>query len=519
MFAGPTSDLRAPPPHPFAWLGVALVATACRPVAEPSAPRSAAPSPTALARSTSGSTAAGQPRDVDGPASATASPALPKIGVASLPSSSAASRKANRDGLAHHRLGQFDKARARFQAAIDKSRDHDMARYNLACALSKLGETEAASEHLALLLERDPQRFIPRFANDADLAPVRDSESGPKLQALVDGAKHALDQALAAGLPAMMYRASPWEPDGAGDNWRGGPADHAVGVYLHASKRFVPLAHGGDHGMLDPARRAVQLVDGTHCDGQVDLTYRMLSIERVSLDPEVSATTFDVEASAPKLSGDRSSMKGLGHCAFAERASVRSAADGATWVELEWPRVERDPMKRWFVLGADGTARVAGAEVPPSAATLDVVLEGAAIWTPPPEGHRLSSDRYRPPGADADVVLRRTHRGARWQSVLVSPDGAFAFVVSIRHELRDEDGVLRHAIVRVSLADQALTEWSEGAGTAAVSFGVDAALYVDAHGEVRRWGSAAEPAADGETLMPGLHIAPYLERPWCQLCG
>lgn len=508
-------------PHAV-WLGVALIALACRPAADPHADGPAMPGSAAPRVPTSEPTVGDQPGDGEGSGrspSSSPSSSPSTIGVASMPSTTAASRKANRDGLAHHRLGQFEKARAKFQAAIDNSPDHDMARYNLACALSRIGETEAAMQHLVLLLERDPQRFIPRLAEDADLGPFRDSEFGPKVQALVDAAKRALDQARASGLPAMMYRSSPWEPGDSGNKWRGGPADHAVGVYLHASKRFVPLAHGGDHGMFDPARRVVQLVDGTHCDGEVDLTYRTLSIERVSLDAEVQPATFDVEASAPKLSGDRSSMKGLGRCAFADRVSVRSAGDGATWIEVEWPRVERDPSRRWFVLGVDGAARVAGAEVPPSSATLDVVLEGAAIWSPPPEGHRLSGDRYRPPGAETDVVLRRTHRGARWQSLIVSPDGAFAFVVSIRHELRDEDGVLRHAIVRVSLADRALTEWSEGVGTAAVSIGVDGAVYVETQGKVQRWASAAEPAAAGETLMPGLHIAPYLEPPWCQLCG
>lgn len=503
---------------------LALVVPACRPTAEPPVPLPGA----ARSPRTPESEATRDDRDDHNrSASEGAAPAEPAnpivgsppatIGFASIPTVSASSRKANRDGLALHRAGEFDKARAKFEVAVAKSPDHDMARYNLACALSRLGKTQGAAQHLRLLMERDPQRFLPRIATDGDLRAVRDSDFGPALMATADAARRGLTEALASGLPAMLYRSSPWVPGDDG-TWRGGPLDHAVGVYLHATKRFVALAHGGDHGFLDPARQAVYLADGTHCDGEVDLTWRRLSISRVSVDAGATSASLDIDRQAPTLADDRGGMKRSGRCAFADRASVRGESGDTTWIELEWPRTEHGATERWFVLGADG-ARVAGVETPPMSITLDVVLEGAAIWTPLPDGHRLSADRYRPAGADTDIVLRRTHRRARWQSVVVSPDGAYAFVTSIQHELRDEEAILRHAIVRVSLTDRALTEWSEGSGTAAVSFGADGALYVEHDGRLRRWASPEHTPDRGEPLAPGVHIAPYLEAPWCQTCG
>ena len=213
---------------------VAAVATACR--AEVGAPRDSGSRVTVVNTQPAVPTIAAP----SVPAKPASPPKidLPRVGFPAMPAISAASRAANREGLVHHRAGRFSEAQSRFAKSIEDSLDHDMARFNLACALAKLGQPEAAATHLEILIERDPRRFSDRIRSEADLDGVRDSAGWNALVQRLAAADVAVDLAFATGVPASMFHYGKiWMDNG---KQRGGTQDHILGLYVHSSRRFVP---------------------------------------------------------------------------------------------------------------------------------------------------------------------------------------------------------------------------------------------------------------------------------------
>lgn len=446
-------------------------------------------------------------------------PAAPTIGLSHAPVISRAARAANAKGLEHHRAGRFEPARERFAAAVEASPDHDLARFNLACALVQLGRIDEAAAEIATLLVRDPVRFVPRLRDDADLAALRDAPAGAALAASATAALAALEASFDGAIGASMYRATalvPYEPPAR----QGGAREHVTGIYVPSTRRFVPLVHGGAFGLVDVPGRRVVSIDSELCDAPSDGTSRRVRLDVLALGSLAPARRFDIDREAVALTGDDFPYDGLGDCAYARSVEVRGDGRGQIWVELEWVHDGDGNRSRWFVLD-DGRATAATTSPPPGAA-LSIRREGAMIWTPPPAGHVLAAGAYRPPGATADIRLGRAHRKAWWQSLALTPDGRFAFVTSVREQWRDaseEDMVVRHAIARVELASGAVLEWSSGPGSAATAIADDGSIYVDARGAVRRWASADAPLAAAEDVMPGLHLAPFLQGEWCDRCG
>ena len=79
--------------------------------------------------------------------------------------------------------GEFAEARELLQAALAKSPESGGLLYNLACAESRLGETDAALEHLGLAVELEP-RFGEFARDDDDFAPIRED---PRFASTVAG--------------------------------------------------------------------------------------------------------------------------------------------------------------------------------------------------------------------------------------------------------------------------------------------------------------------------------------------
>ena len=79
----------------------------------------------------------------------------------------------NRDVFALLDEGRPAEAKALLVEAIERYEDTGTLYYNLACAETLLGETDAAFEHLNAALESDPSlaAYLPE---DKDLAPLRD---------------------------------------------------------------------------------------------------------------------------------------------------------------------------------------------------------------------------------------------------------------------------------------------------------------------------------------------------------
>ena len=68
--------------------------------------------------------------------------------------------------------GEFEEARRQLAEAVDRYEDREALLYNLACAEARLGETEAALEHLAEAVQRS-DRLIELARTDEDLDSLR----------------------------------------------------------------------------------------------------------------------------------------------------------------------------------------------------------------------------------------------------------------------------------------------------------------------------------------------------------
>ena len=77
--------------------------------------------------------------------------------------------------------GEYAKARTLLTAALERYEDHATVHYNLACAEARLGETDAALQHLAAALQERPALAADAHA-DPDLEPIR---SDPRFAVLV----------------------------------------------------------------------------------------------------------------------------------------------------------------------------------------------------------------------------------------------------------------------------------------------------------------------------------------------
>jgi hypothetical protein len=446
----------------------------------------------------------------------TALPPL-EVGFAARPRVGAAARKANREGLEHHRAGRFEQALARFEAAIGKSSDHDLARYNLACALARRARVEESIAQLDVLVPRDPRRFVARVRTDEDLAAVRESPAWTELARRLDAAEHGWAAAFDRGLPASFYDHE--EPvELAGGPPQTGTRDLVVGLYLHDAGRFVPISHDGEYGFVDVARRRAVRIDSGRCEGPSHTPGRETEVTVEDAAP--GGTTklhVDVDRETAKPLG--ADADHAGHCVYPERVAMAAADDGL-WLDIEylgWDGTKHGAL----LLDAHGLTRAADAPLGPR---FELVVEGAVMWDPAPFGHALKGQRYRPPGARKDVDLGRGHRKPRWQSIVVTPDGAFAFITTIEHWDgpnidQTVTGILRHAVSRVDLRELRVTELAKGRGSARTVIGPDGALYLDAGGRVQRWSDPAAAPSGAEAVMEGLRLAPPIEPPDCGLCG
>jgi tetratricopeptide (TPR) repeat protein len=75
--------------------------------------------------------------------------------------------------------GEYAEAKRRLEEAVAKYPDTGGPLYNLACAEARLGETEAALEHLRRAVEREA-RFAEYAQGDEDLASIRDDPRFPQ---------------------------------------------------------------------------------------------------------------------------------------------------------------------------------------------------------------------------------------------------------------------------------------------------------------------------------------------------
>lgn len=449
-----------------------------------------------------------------------APPALsvPSLGFASAPDISQSARNHNRKGLEHHRAKRYREALAAFEAAIERSPDHDMARFNRACALGRLGRHDEAAAEADTLLLRDRVRFQPRLWNDPDLQATRESPAWQAVSERRLAVERAFAEAMPRAIPGLFYKyESPFLTPGKPNS---GTRNLVAGLYVHNEGRFLPVSHGGFTALVDTARARVLTVDSFRWEGVVHAVYRSSSIRIHSFAPGV---TFDASSSlyseAPTVLGvsELAPKEFAGEMGFEKSWTITSTDEGA-WVDLLWihgsgsarNRLSMSPegLLRTKVKTADGLH-------------LRMRTEGAVFQSPAPSGHDLRGRSYTPPDQDT-LQLDRRHRSATWQSLVQDASGRYVFITSVRHhqprEARDEhEGRLDHIVERIDLHTQTHTVFSAGPGPAHTVLGPDGAVYVDGTA-VRRWPQAGAALEEATDVMRGLRLAPPLDPINCGLC-
>jgi hypothetical protein len=393
--------------------------------------------------------------------------------------------QANAKGVQQHDRGHHAEARARFEEALRLEDSYDLARYNLACALARLDEHEAALAELKTVLARDLPRFKRPVLEDPDLAHLRRGDAGDALRQFLDALEGAWAAALADGAPVVLWAGA---DDAIGDAQRAQGQALRPGVWRHGPKRFVPAFEVVEHPLA-------AFVDGPH--GQVlvvtggttpeeppqlrDVGLRVVPFASVGEVPRHAA--FKLEA-----------LTALEVHAVAEGLRVRGNGHKGHWRELR----------------AGGLVR-SESQDPPDAAVLRLTAEGATLTRPLPAGWSHKGHRLQVEGAE--ITLQEGHSVATSHSLVPSPDGRLAVAVSVRARCTADGPVLRHWVDRVDVAARNAEALSQGEGAAAAVFGPDSALYLQVGDDTIRYATPGAPRY--ESLPARVVLVPPSRPPSC----
>ncbi len=380
---------------------------------------------------------------------------VPDLGFEIEPPSTAwekASAK-NVAALRLHHAGRFAEARAGFEAALALDPAYDLARFNLACASSRLGDEAAAAREIAKLIARDTPRFTPKLHADSDLASLRGSPEGAALEAKLGAIEHAWATVVAGGLPASYVA-----PEIGGVRY---------GVYVPSKRRFVPAA--AEAGSADA------VLDRGH--------HRVAFIE--------SGVVGDIEAD------ETLTVTGVGVTAFGILGGPYRHAhtDWARDVEPDMLQRLIDPTGDWVRFLLDHWTVIAGAGIRRSTASSPAPQR---LDERPPSGFALEGNALRVPGAAAPIALGPGHGAAGWHSFARSPDGTALVVASERvegeHYVAFEEVAHAHRTFfdHVDLRTRAVTRLAvANSGGFVIAHGAD--LYLVMGTEARRY-SGFSPA-------------------------
>lgn len=459
------------------------------------------------------------------------------IGWARRPQISQTARKLNKQALGDHRKGRYEESRDGFARALADSPDYDLARYNLACALSRLGDLVGARRELMTVLRRDLRRFQVRWAGkraDADLGALRTSPHAAAVDEALIALREAYDEAHDTGVPAYFYEHSEryiglpphLTGDGEGD-WdhygeQGGTTQLVAGIYLHApgeagphsAPRFLPLTRDTDVAQLDlPRRRALHLHTGIWEPQEYGIEHTQPRAYLVSTSPDPAedfAAILDVSPEPLGLEFDEGAFDRIG---FVQQLRMGWRPEGAAF-DLEYSSAEVPENGRLaWVLAPDGRISM----MPPAASFeggLELRRDGAVFFAPAPAGVRLRGRKLRVDGRPDSIPLDR-----RYEEVFVGPNQQYAVLLQRRHDLNENDGIYVHdaTVTRVDLTTGEIEPVAHGDGAGWVVLAPDGALYVETGGTTRRWPTI--DAASSSEVMPRLHITMPRDTLVCGGCG
>jgi hypothetical protein len=451
--------------------------------------------------------------------SAPATVAASEIGWAVWPGRPAApAYNKNRDALARHRQGDHAGALAGFEAAIAIAPDYAMARFNRACALSRLGRTADAAAEIEGLLRTDLIEFGRRLELDKDLVALRSSRDGARLEKYRASVVAAYASAVTHGIPALTYDA---ERVMAGAAWVQLPKAQRGGVWLGDVRRFVALTprHDDAFGIVWSSETATTTVLYGAWQTQfyqvfpVDFGVEVWSLREPGT---VVASLEHAEGSFARLFPATHASNVDGEDTYSWSMSfgsigVRPLAGG---VELEVEPYTKSPDRS--TMRVEVTSKAPAVATSPNAGTTKssvAMLTGAVVVARLPAGYTLADDGLIVPGRTAPIPIGRTYP---FRSLVVTPDGSAAFLLSVvlKCTFGNEDGIA-HRLVRVDLRSFEVREVSQGPTGAALAVTAEGLIFVQVEGATKRVSPSGVLSDAG--LPTWLHLAIPIYEPDCTM--
>ncbi|MCU0675454.1 MAG: hypothetical protein MUE69_22000 [Myxococcota bacterium] len=377
--------------------------------------------------------------------------------------------------MAHDR-GDHVEALAGFVRASALTPSYDIARFNEACALAKLGRVDEAWGIVRTLLCVDLPSFAQRALHDPDLEAVRARHDVSGFVASVAGRYR---ETVRVGVPLVAYRAEPVPETGG----FGGPLTAQAGVWLHSEGRFVPLSpsvrvDSGDAPivapLLDLPREQVVVVTtpGSGAEGDVGITTRLrlfsvptgelLAEARVPGEPVVTEVGWGAGGVTVRVVDAQSSVGSPPRVYRLDRSGLVPTAASPT------PTFVRVGPIGWWLRTETSTPR----------SSSRITLNGVPVFTHRSDDRRLHHGAWIDEARRVGLVL-----AADWGDC-VAPD--------------------QYTLAVVDLAMGRVVREVRGRGQVHVMLGADGALYLQRGEELLRF---ADPRVDvSETLPSGLGI-------------
>lgn len=372
------------------------------------------------------------------------------------------------EALRIHRSGDHAASKLALSSIWKEGPNNSQARYNLACALSLLGEVEEAATHYAELLKEDLPHYRGRLAEDKDLEALRSSpKHSQKLGVLIATLDTRWKQASQGALPMIYWRG----PLGAKNS------DLRAGVWNPETERFIPLGRKvkGSVGAI------VDLVN------QRSLTLSRRKHKKRKSDEEFGGVTeFDFAVQTHPLYGEREAIftmnpemaHELEAFPVSDGIHVRWFTDfGTDWFTHNVWRHQTSPVVQGDIFTNQGR-KLHIPEIPPrpflySNGKVAVLRDGGQTnfpgyiryrWTSgPSKGFRVSKNALYNPHTKERIKLSPGH-GVGWaNNVLIDDSGDYAWVITQQSDCK-------HVIDQVYLPTGQLSLVGRGQGLAAARF-------------------------------------------------
>jgi len=421
-------------------------------------------------------------------------PAVLVIGWTEIPGApDPAAAQYHHNGVMQHDSGHYDAALASFEQALAIEPDYAWARYHRARALARLGRTGEAVAELERLVLEDLPTFGPRWAAEEDLAAARATTAGQALDARLPAIREAYREAIAAGVPAMTYRAR--GPRDAEGQPRIPHEDLRLGVYEPAARRFVPVVPAVPNalaGYLDREADRALVLAGELVQGESWLVQAR----------HVDVTVFDL-ADPGRAVLEAIDVDERHRETNESRVAVEAAVEGDD-VRVTLEQLGYDPAHTLSVHVTTDAIELVREHVSDTSPRVHVDANGAFTDVPPPAGLSLDGRMLQVHSRELPIALGAGHDPQGHPHVARTLDDHWAIVFTEVAGCK-EAAFTSYVLDRVDLDHGEAMRLSSASAHADVALGPDGSVYLDADGHVVRYPAGSiTPVAD---VLPGVRFA------------